>query len=448
MINITRIAITVSFITGLGLQPALSAYVQLKSGDTLEGEILDESTSTVSVQLPSGIVVRLSRDEIDSIDEELEFAEEIQEVTDEFVENFDFSIGPGGAVRTPTPIAWEPIKVRLGRRGFKPISHYFTDYEESKDANDQPETVAPDEGSRIGEEYGQVISLEGSTKFREHKSTWLPVRLGQPLKVGDEINTLNGRLEIVAKGGALVGLYPVTRVKTGVNEVEIKRGKAWVEQRGNNTFTVQVSGLAVRLKKAIFYLEQLRTGFKLLLLEGEARFSASSDTADAGEKVHGPKSFLLGRGQALLQQPTFPASAAKDWQSWREAFPHVDTDPSSDWVPDLEIPEDQIEPLKDLETIAIALQAYHTDVGHFPAEGEDSLAHLVAHRGEPGWKGPYLEGAGTLLIDRWGTPIHYGIRSGEQEGAELAEIYSLGPDKQYQAGKGDDIGLIIEPPSN
>ena len=84
-----------SILIALGLQPAFGIFVQLKSGDTLEGDILDESTSTVSVQLTNGIVVRLSRDEIDSIDEELEIADEIPEVTEEFIDSFDFSIGPG-----------------------------------------------------------------------------------------------------------------------------------------------------------------------------------------------------------------------------------------------------------------------------------------------------------------------------------------------------------------
>ena len=81
--------------------------------------------------------------------------------------------------------------------------------------------------------------------------------------------------------------------------------------------------------------------------------------------------------------------------------------------------------------VAVALDLYETDIGHYP----DSLEKLIEdNENKDTWDGPYIK-SGSLPKDPWNRPYGYkypGIH--HQKGYDL---YSTGPDGE--AGTQDDI---------
>lgn len=88
-----------------------------------------------------------------------------------------------------------------------------------------------------------------------------------------------------------------------------------------------------------------------------------------------------------------------------------------------------------LESVAAAVEMFHSDVGRYPT-AEEGLGALVK---EPvdveGWTGPYLKSAGALK-DPWADAIRY--RLVDDEGFE---VVSLGSDRK-PGGAGTKRDLV------
>lgn len=79
--------------------------------------------------------------------------------------------------------------------------------------------------------------------------------------------------------------------------------------------------------------------------------------------------------------------------------------------------------------IALALDLFEIDLGHYPA----SLEELVKKPSDDSpWKGPYLKRG--IPKDPWGSAYIYRFPG---TGSEVYDLYSVGPDKKD--GTGDEI---------
>jgi general secretion pathway protein G len=89
--------------------------------------------------------------------------------------------------------------------------------------------------------------------------------------------------------------------------------------------------------------------------------------------------------------------------------------------------------------IARALESCKRDTGKYPGsdEGLRALFSLEAESGDPGYRGPYLEGTFEELQDPWGNAFEY--RCPGQMNPGGYDLWSRGPDGKNDSGaKGSD----------
>lgn len=86
-----------------------------------------------------------------------------------------------------------------------------------------------------------------------------------------------------------------------------------------------------------------------------------------------------------------------------------------------------------LEALAAKIEQYRMDTGQLP----QSLEHLVANPGQPGWLGPYVRRSEDLL-DPWRRGVQ--LRTPGRDGGEF-ELVSLGADGQ-PGGDGVDADIV------
>jgi general secretion pathway protein G len=78
-----------------------------------------------------------------------------------------------------------------------------------------------------------------------------------------------------------------------------------------------------------------------------------------------------------------------------------------------------------LETLSAALDMFRLDVGRYPTTQEGVSALVAASSGAaPGWRGPYVKGAG-VPADPWGRPYQY--RSPGSNGRPY-DLFTFGAD--------------------
>jgi general secretion pathway protein G len=87
-----------------------------------------------------------------------------------------------------------------------------------------------------------------------------------------------------------------------------------------------------------------------------------------------------------------------------------------------------------LESIAAAVEMFHSDVDRYPTQGEGLKALLTEPADVEGWTGPYVKSA-SVLKDPWAHAILY--RSSE----DGFEVVSLGSDGKV-GGKGTKHDLV------
>lgn len=90
-----------------------------------------------------------------------------------------------------------------------------------------------------------------------------------------------------------------------------------------------------------------------------------------------------------------------------------------------------------IETFAVALDAYRLDVGSYPTTEEGlSALRVQPLGGRPGWRGPYLRKA--VPFDPWGRPYVYAAPG--VHNPDSYDLYTLGRDGLPGGeGEGADI---------
>lgn len=90
-----------------------------------------------------------------------------------------------------------------------------------------------------------------------------------------------------------------------------------------------------------------------------------------------------------------------------------------------------------LETVASAVELFHSDVGRYPTQ-QEGLAALVKEPGSAdGWSGPYIRDA-KALQDPWNHPLIYNLASDGQH----FYVETLGADGK-PGGSGIDRDLKV-----
>lgn len=98
-----------------------------------------------------------------------------------------------------------------------------------------------------------------------------------------------------------------------------------------------------------------------------------------------------------------------------------------------------------LKQVAMALDLYNMDVGHYPTEDEGGLEALLKKPEVEGdtiarnWRGPYLK---KMPKDAWGRHIDYEMVEDAEADSPQYKLWSLGPDRQ--SGTADDIGNWLD----
>ena len=88
-----------------------------------------------------------------------------------------------------------------------------------------------------------------------------------------------------------------------------------------------------------------------------------------------------------------------------------------------------------LESVAAAVEMFHSDVGRYPTAGEGLKALVDEPAEAEGWTGPYLKSA-SALKDPWAGAILY--RTVDDQGFE---VVSLGSDRKV-GGTGTKRDLV------
>lgn len=88
-----------------------------------------------------------------------------------------------------------------------------------------------------------------------------------------------------------------------------------------------------------------------------------------------------------------------------------------------------------LDTVAAAVEMFHSDVGRYPTQAEGLNALIVEPGDTEGWTGPYVKSAAALK-DPWSGEIRY--RVGDDE---TFKVVSLGSDRK-EGGSGTRSDLV------
>ena len=83
-----------------------------------------------------------------------------------------------------------------------------------------------------------------------------------------------------------------------------------------------------------------------------------------------------------------------------------------------------------VQTVAAAVELFHSDVGRYPTEEEGLNALIEQPQSADGWTGPYVKDKKSLL-DPWNRPLTYAVESDGQG----AYVQSLGADGKSGGAK-------------
>ncbi|MCA9095416.1 MAG: type II secretion system protein GspG [Planctomycetaceae bacterium] len=433
---------------------AENKILYLTNGDTLEGEIVDETQERLSLRLKSGVTISLNQDEIESIETAKSIAEMEQPSIEEPVApppDLNLNEVFRSANPTPTPI---PIS-RLGslkiRKKFK--AKEFREsllpknlgQEENQPMRNLPQIPEQDEeGNRNS---GVVTYLETGPKIRSGPGGWSPLEADRLLNPGDEINTLEGRIEITTQPGNLLRLEPNTQVLFERSRSLLKKGKAWLVTFDKNPSTIEFGNVVLKLQPdGLIHIETLRSGHKISILEGTIRVHNQPQTPRLLKSIKGPSSVWIDGANALSSDSEIESVLGSRWEDWQKRiaqYASQHTTGLEDFVTEAE-DKDQSTARALILELAEAVSEYYMDHGSFPPDIDPPLMVLVQNPGDPKWKGPYLEGAAATLKDPWGGNFVY--RPMKQGEDTIAGIYIKGSNQRFEEGEGDDIGILVPPP--
>ena len=432
--------------------------IELSSGNSLEGEIVDETDGQISLKLRSGLVLRLSRESVRAIlDPSEAVVEEEEEVVREVTDELNLSKLFESPNPTPTPLTIVPLDLRLNFKlqrdrnpnTLRPLPPILANPVEDLETID----LKPQEEA-IGQDYGKVIWTQGLLKYRPARGVWRPALTDTPIAVGDQINSLSGRAQVLSTAGILTRLHAGTQAlfESGGNRLE--EGKAWVRNTSSEEpFSVHLAGIEAVIEKAILNVEYLKTGYKVVLLEGVATlFKQPENEVIQGDLV-GPVSILLDINRDVVQVSPPTETAIQEWKAWEANSPKPD--PASlalaSATGEASLADREtlfLNQIDDLQILAEGVQSFYLDMGKFPQEKRPFLADLSTDPNDGDWRGPYLGDKTPPLLDQWGSELVYRIRTDPISAEIQAEIFSLGPNKQFESGEGDDVGIVIPRPGS
>ncbi len=449
------------FLMCVGFSPCAwgeSKILYLTNGDTIEGEIVGESETRFSLKLKSGVTISINREEVQSI----ETAESIAEMEPEPVieseepppdvnlQEIFKAVNP-----TPTPI---PIN-RLGsltiRKKFK-VREYRASLlpKDTGKQSQEPVRAIPmipeqdDEGNR---NFGIITYIDPGPKVRQGEGGWELAESNQLLNPLDEVNTIEGRLEITTQPGNLIRLDPNSELRLDRNRCDLTKGKIWVQTFSRNPAAIDFGNVSLKLQpNGLIHIETLRSGHKISILEGQIRVNNKPETPRLLKSVQGPSSVWVDGENTLTEEKEVESVMSARWDEWQRKIAEASPSPgSSGEVKDSSGEQNQdagMETAKNLLlNIAEALSRFHVDQGSFPLEQPNFIEALTSNPGIPTWKGPYLENPTPPFLDPWGREIVYRILV--ENGETVAGVYSSGPNQEFEEGEGDDLGILVPAPT-
>lgn len=432
--------------------------VELSSGNTLEGEIIDETDGQVSLKLRTGLVLRLSRDTIRAILDPSEVVvEEETEILPEATDELNLSKLFESPNPTPTPLTIVPLDLRLNFKlqrdrnpnTLRPLPPILADPVE---ALEEVDLKSPEEA--IGQDYGKVVWTQGLLKYRPAGGVWRPALTDTSIAIGDQINTLSGRAQIYSTAGIVTRLHAGTQIVFEAGGNRIEEGKAWIQNSSSEeSFSVHIAGIEAVIERGILNVEHLKTGYKIVLLAGEAALFKQPEKEVIQGDLQGPTSVLLDINREVVQISPPAETAIQEWEAWEISAPKPD--PASmalgGAAEDAPLADREmrfLNQIDDLQILAEGVQSYYLDMGKFPRERRPFLADLSTDPNDSDWKGPYLGDRTPPILDQWGSELVYRIRTDPISAEIQAEIFSLGPNKQFEGGEGDDVGIVIPRPGS
>jgi len=434
------------------VSPAVRAEMKsvvLKNGDLLLGNVLDETETEISIRLKNGILLRLSKKDIESLEEPK--ASETEPVPSEKPESDDVDLGAlfQEPNPTPTPLPIVPLDLKLN---FKK--------NESKDPStlrslpailaNIPGTEAEAATDEVREEtrsFGRVVWTEGICKFRHFESSWQPILTGTALWRDDEVNTLAGLLVARAEANAVICLHPDTLVRFSAKGFQVDQGKGWAKIEGEKPFSVRIAAVEAVSQNAVLNVEILRSGLRIVVLEGETILYKQPEGEIIRGDIRGPISFLLDANREIVSQSPPNESGLKEWKAWEARIPPPQASAQQIVASTEEAGELALSlQMDDFQRLQSAVQAFYADLGRFPRAESPFFQELVEDPGDMNWKGPYLEQTTLPLVDRWGSELDYRVHTDPNGSGPVVEILSIGPDKKPQKGEGDDLAVMVTPP--
>ena len=301
------------FLLGILLSSAVwsdEKILYLHNGDTMEGEVVGETENRISLRLSNGATISINREEVESI----ETAESIANMQTESFPGVEEPI-PDLNLRdvfqaidpTPTPI---PIK-RLGalriRKKFR-AKEYRASILTKGSSGEKNEPVRalpmiPEQDEEGKRNYGVITYLEPGPKIRQGEEGWEIAEMDQLLNPGDEIATLEGRVEITTQKGNLLRLNPNSELIIKRSRSTLRKGKIWLQTFSKNSAAMDFGNVAIRLQpKGLAYLETLRSGHKISVIEGRIRINNHPNTPRLLKSLHGPVSSWIDGANVLTSE--------------------------------------------------------------------------------------------------------------------------------------------------
>ncbi len=435
---------------------AENKILYLTNGDTIEGEIVGETDERISLRLDSGVTISINQDEVDSVEtaesiaemEVLPFPGIEEPIPDLNLRNVFETIDP-----TPTPI---PIK-RLGslkiRKKFRVKEYRATLIPKSsgKQISEPVRAlpVIPEQDEEGNRNSGVITYMEPAPKIREGGAGWEVCEMGQLLNPGDEIATLDGRIEITTQKGNLIRLNPNSELVLDRNRSTLRKGKTWVQSISRNSAAINFGNVGLRLQPGgLIHVETLRSGHKISVIEGQIRLNNQPETPRLVKSLKGPISVWVDGANVLTTEKEIESVISARWEAWQNRV--LESGESNQGFGDgLPLAGDSTDEKSEkskglLIEVASALSQYCLDNGSFPEEQPIALQVLVTNPGIPTWKGPYLQGKTIPIQDPWERDIVYRVLT--ENGETVAGIYITGPNGNFEEGEGDDMGILIPVP--
>jgi hypothetical protein len=302
---------------------------------------------------------------------------------------------------------------------------------------------------------------------------FLPATADTNLRLGGEIQTMEGRARVVLKNGSDVIRLP-SRTHIELVEldeqnvtIELKRGRLWSEVDPNaprGHFQIRTPNVVAGVRGTIFRVsDELDKGMNIAVLEGAVQVASRKAqiqmTVPANKMVQVSPDGTLS---PLIDLPEAIRSEYVAWEQWADdsiaslggvggavAEGILRDTAASNAAWGAAMAEGNyyvgLNKLGDyLQQVGDAFRKFSSDTGHVPTT-EDGFSILVQNTGNwAGWNGPYWDGS-LPPLDSWRRPLRYVMRVSERSGNTVGVLYSMGSDNVDNGGSpaADIVEMIL-----